>query len=90
VAKEIVSVEVEKSAHSIMQHVAKLVGAYKAAMADGWQVGQDVPALVMAVIAEGPALMSDIQAAGPAFAEDKLSFIKGINVGAYDVAAKFV
>jgi hypothetical protein len=47
-------VEVSKEAHELGEAVAKLVLATKQALADGFQVGQDVPAIVMTAFAELP------------------------------------
>lgn len=47
-------VEVSKEAHELGEAIAKLVIATKEALKDGFQVGQDVPAVVMTAFAELP------------------------------------
>jgi len=47
-------VEVSKEAHELGLALAKLTVAVKEALKDGFQVGQDVPAIVMTAFAELP------------------------------------
>lgn len=47
-------VEVSKEAHELGEAIAKLVMATKDAMKDGFQAGQDIPAVVMTAFAELP------------------------------------
>ena len=49
-----VEVEVTKEAHELGEALAKLVLVSKQAMADGFQPGMDIPAVVMAAFAELP------------------------------------
>jgi hypothetical protein len=85
-----VTATVEQSGYALMQHTAKLCAAWKAALADGFQPGQDIPLAVMAVIAEGPAIMGAVSAISSEVSEDKIAFAKGVNIGAYDVIEALV
>jgi hypothetical protein len=84
--KKNVEVELEDSGYQVMQGLAKIVAAVKQAMKDGFQPGQDLPAIVVAAVAELPGVVQNAQAVPADLAEDKLLVIKGVNLGAYDVA----
>lgn len=77
--KKQVSVEVESSGYDIMQAVGKVVKAQKASGAGL----QEALADLMSVISALQSLPGD-------FAESKLELVKGINLGAYDVAEALV
>lgn len=47
-----VEVVVSKEAHELGQGVASFIGKLKAAVADGWQVGQDIPAVLAAAMSD--------------------------------------
>lgn len=83
--KKIVSSEIEDSGFEVLAHAAKIVAAIKAALADGFQPGQDLPVGVVAAVAEFPAIVQNAQNVTKDFAEDKVLFIKGANLGAYEV-----
>ena len=85
--KKTAMIEVEASGLELMLHLEKLVKAYKSAMKDGWQPGQDLPAILMAVIAEGPGLVSNLAQLKPDAEEDLVALIAGINIGAYGIVA---
>jgi len=85
-AKETVSVEVEKSGYEVMVGLAKIVAAVKQSLADGFQPGQDLPVLIMAAVADLPAVLGAAVGVPGDLAEDKLAFVKGVNLGAYDIA----
>lgn len=89
-AKEIIPVEVEKSAYEVVEHSAKIVKAIKEAMKDGFQAGQDIPVAVSALIAEFPTIMANVPNLGADLKEDKIAFIKGANLGAYEFVDAFM
>jgi hypothetical protein len=81
-----ISTKVERSGYEFMQHMVEIAQAYKASVADGWQPGQDIPKIVLAVVAKGPGLISSMSSFDDDLAESKILFATGINIGAYDVA----
>jgi hypothetical protein len=85
--KELKQVEIENSGYNIMVHMAKMYAAMKVALADGFQPGADLPVAVTALIAEMPGLLSDAGHVKADLAEDQLAFIKGANLGVYEVLA---
>ncbi len=83
--KKVVSSEVESSGYEVLQHLAKLTAVVKQALKDGFQPGQDLPALVVAAVAEFPAIVAAASTVAADAAEDKLALVKGANLGVYDV-----
>lgn len=86
-AKEVIQVEVEKSAYELMVALSNLAGEVKAALKDGFQPGQDIPVLVMDAVHEIPGIMAQMSGAPSDLAEDKIEFIKGANLGLYELVA---
>ena len=67
-------IEVSKEADELMTGLAKLVTVIKASLADGFQIGSDMPAIVLAAVAELPVaimgldqLPAEVTAETPAF-----------------------
>lgn len=83
--KKEISVSVESSGHDVMVGLAKIAKACKEALADGFQPGSDLPVIVMEAVKELPAVIAALPAIAPDLAEDKMAFIKGVNLGAYEV-----
>lgn len=83
--EKVVEIKVQASGHDLTQHLADVVKAYKQALADGWQPGTDIPVVILSVIGKAPAIMATLPQLGPDAAADKLAFIKGVNIGAYDI-----
>lgn len=84
-AKQDVSVSVEKSGMDIIQHVGQIVKAVKAAHASGANLALALPLDITALIAALPPMIADAQAIGAELKEDQLAFIKGCNIGVYDL-----
>jgi hypothetical protein len=84
--KKMIEVELEDSGFEVMQGLAKIVAEVKKALKDGFQPGQDLPALVIAAVAELPGIVVHAQSVPADLAEDKVLLLKGVNLGAYDVA----
>jgi hypothetical protein len=84
--KKEVSVEVESSGYELMQAFAEVSVAYKQALADGFQPGQDLPGMVTVALAKIPGILADLSAIPADIAESKVGFLKGVNLGAYDLA----
>lgn len=84
-----VEVEVTKEAYELGQCLVNLVKAVKAAGADGWQVGTDVPAVVMAAMAALPAGVNGIQKLSEE-AHEGAAFVAAFGLAAKDLAGVFL
>lgn len=85
-----INVEVSKEAHELGQGLVKFASAVKLALADGWQVGQDIPVLITAAIA---GLVPALQGADKIpleIKEDLEAFIRGVGLSAIDLAFLFL
>lgn len=88
--KEMISIEIENSGYKLVKSFAKIGEAVKQALADGWQPGQDLPVIVTAAISELGTMAIAVPQIAPDAKEDLVGFIKGVNLGAYDIADIFV
>lgn len=88
--KQVISVEIENSGYELTKAIAAVVGSVKIAMADGWQTGMDLPVVITSAIGQLATLASAVPNIGPDAKEDTVEFIKGINLGAYDIASIFI
>lgn len=70
------SVKAESSVKEVCAHLGKLVAAVKAG---------DVAGDIAALVAELPALIAAVPQLAPDFAESKIGFVKGANLGVYDI-----
>lgn len=86
--KEIV-VKVTPAAYDLGQGLRHLVGTLRAALADGFQPGQDVPVIVSAVVADLIVKVGQIPKAGLEVA-DVPAFTRGIVNCATDIAMDMV
>lgn len=68
------TVKVSKAADDLSQGLVALVKDVKKAMADGFQVGSDVPVIVSAIYVDLIAKIGDLAQLGPELAEDKYAF----------------
>ena len=84
-----VQVEVSKEAYELGQALVSLVKAVKVAVADGFQVGQDVPVIVMAAMAELPKGIEGIQKLGEE-SKDGAAFAAAFGLAAKDLAGIFL
>lgn len=76
-------VSVEKSPVDLLEHVGKLYLAVKAA---GPFSAAAIPAEIGALVAELPPIIADLGQMSGDLAEDKLAFIKGVVLGADELA----
>lgn len=86
-AKEIVSVEVEKSGYEVMQGLAKFAKAVKAAHAGGANLIEAIPADVAAAVADLAPMIGQLSAIPAEAVEDRAAMLKGAMIGAVDVAS---
>jgi len=88
-AKVSVSVEVSKEAYELGMGLADFAGAVKSALADGWQVGSDVPAVITAALQHLVPAMNGANNLGSELAEDKAAFVQAWMLTAGAVYDKF-
>lgn len=83
-------VRVNKAADEFSQGLVKFVGDLKKALDDGWQPGQDIPAILSATLADLMPALKDLKDLGPGLNEDLSAFIRSFECGAHDMAFLFV
>jgi hypothetical protein len=87
-AKQMVQVEVSKEMYELGMGLASVVDAVKQATADGWQPGQDLPAIVVAAIAILPPALQGVDQIKSEIAEDKGAFIAAVALPIAEVIKK--
>jgi hypothetical protein len=88
-AKQMVQVEVSKEMYELGMGLAGVVDAVKQATADGWQPGQDLPAIVVAAIAILPPALQGVDQIKGELSEDKGAFISAVALPIADIIKKF-
>ncbi len=84
--KKDVSVSVEGAAYDLAQGVRQFVGHVKAALADGFQVGADVPPILMAAYSDLLSKAADVAQLPAELKEDKIGFARGFAEAGFDLA----
>jgi len=85
-----ITIKVQKETYEMGQGIYKIIQAAKQASADGWQPGQDVPAILMTVVAELVPMVGDMDKIPAEYKEDKAAFLKSMAVPMSDMAALFM
>lgn len=82
----------EQSEHGtkLMESVKGLVVAIKAALADGWQIGTDLPVIVSSAFATMVQAVEHTPGLPAEAKEDLIAFGRSLTTGAWDVADIFV
>lgn len=80
-------VEVPKEMHELMLGIAKIVKASKLALKDGFQPGQDLPAVLVAAVAELPAMVGGLDKLPEEAKSDTAGFVKAGVLGAAEIVA---
>lgn len=80
-------VAVSKELSEVMDAVVGIVAATKEALADGFQPGADLPAVVAAAFAKLPAAVAGVESIAAELAEDRAAAFAAVNVGALELAA---
>lgn len=88
--KQSVSVEVSKEAHELGVGLVEVVKAVKLALADGFQPGADLPAIVVAAVAKLPPAIEGLDKLGGELAEDPVAFVRAFALSGSDIASLFV
>lgn len=88
-AKQMIEVEVAKEMYELGMGLAQVIDAVKQAMADGWQPGQDIPAIVVQAIAIIPPALAGVDQIKNELSEDKGAFISAVALPIADIIKKF-
>jgi hypothetical protein len=80
-----ISVSVADKTYDLTQHLCNYVKALKTALADGWQPGSDIPAILQATLSEGYAAVQDIPQLGNEKDQDAVAFAKALALGGVDI-----
>lgn len=83
--KKTISVDVSDKSYDLTQHLCDYIKALKSALADGWQPGTDIPAILQATIAEGYGVIQDVPQLGNEKDEDAVAFAKALAIGGVDI-----
>mgnify|MGYP001585275655 CR=1 FL=1 len=81
-----ITVPVAKETYELGQGINKFVGTLKKALADGFQVGQDLPIIVTSAIAELVPSLQGMEQIPVEAKEDLPSFMKGLTLSAEELA----
>lgn len=84
-AKMDVTVSIEKSGYDVGMALVKLAAVTKQALADGLQPTADLPVIVIEALKDLPAAMAEMPNLQADIAEDKMAFIKGVNLAVYEL-----
>ena len=87
-AKVSVSVEVSKEAHELAVGVKEVALAVKQALADGFQVGQDIPAVIGVAIGSLSVAVAGVEKLGAEIAEDPAAFSKALALPMADLVSE--
>ena len=82
-------VEVPKELDEVCQALVNIAKTCKEAMKDGFQVGSDLPVILMAAVAELPKAMAGMEKVSGEFELDKAGSIKAGVLMAADLVALF-
>jgi hypothetical protein len=86
-AKVNVQVEVSKELFEVGKGLADFAKHLKAAVADGWQIGSDLPAVLTAVMADLVPALQGVDKIPAEFAEDKMAFANACTVAGGQIVA---
>ena len=89
-AKAKIEVEVAKECHELATGVCEIVKAVKVALADGWQIGTDLPVIVMATVAHLAPAVQGIDKMGEEWKEDPAAMIKGLSLPMADILTEIL
>lgn len=89
-AKIVKQVEVSKEFSELLDALVAIAAATKAALADGFQPGQDIPVVVAAAWAKLPEAVAGIDKIGAEIALEKVAALKAASLAADDLVALFL
>jgi len=88
-SKVVVSVEVSKEAYELGQGVVKFALAVKESLANGWQLGEDMPIVIAAAFSELVPAISGVSQIGDEFKEDPAAFAQAFALAGGELAKMF-
>lgn len=84
-AKLSIEVEVSKETYELGMAVGSMISGIKGALEDGWDLGEDLPAIVQAVVRNLGETMEGIREAGDEWEEDPQAFIAAVSLSIAEV-----
>lgn len=88
--KVTLSVEVPKEAHELAQALVNVVKASKSALKDGFQAGQDLPAILVAAVAQLPVALDGVQKLPEEAKVDPVAFSQAFVLAAAEIVAELL
>jgi len=88
-AKLVINQEVSKEAYELAQGLVKFVGAVKAALKDGWQLGSDMPVVVAAAFSELVPAINGATEIPAEYKEDPAAFVNAFVASSGDLVKVF-
>lgn len=85
-----VDCEVSKEAYELGKGVVDLVAAVKVALADGWDMSQDLPVILSAALSSLLPAVQGVDKLGDEFKEDPAAFSKAFALAGADLAGVFL
>lgn len=85
-----VQVQVAKEMHEVMDGLSEVVAAVKQALADGFQPGQDLPAIVLAAVNKLPPALEGMDKVKDELKNSPKEFINAAALGASKIMGHFV
>lgn len=85
-----VNVTVSKETYELGQGLAAFTGAMKKALEDGWQMGDDLPAILASAMSDLVPAFIGIEGVADEIAADKLAFSRALAISLGDIAGHFV
>ena len=80
-----VKVEVDELAYELAEAIVRVISLSKGAFDNGWQPAEDLPVLFNAIFQIVP-LVGKFQGVPGAYEENKVAFIKALNLAGFDLA----
>jgi len=89
-ATKSVTVECSKETLEALQNSAEFVKATRQALADGWQLGQDLPVLMTAALTQLVPALSALDNVKDELAENRKAFERAVALGSADLVDAFL
>jgi len=81
-----IQIEVQEGAYDAGAALAKFAGVVKLALADGWQVGVDLPPILASALADLAPAFVNLGKINDELAQNKVLFAKSLGLGLADLA----
>lgn len=83
-------VQVSKETYELARGLANIVAASKLALNDGWQPGQDIPAILASSVAELGTMVQGMDQIDDEIKEDAKAFADALYLGLRDIPFLFI